>query len=66
MPTPQEFDKSLIKYQYVNIGVWTDFHQNYSHRGEKVNLGRVEKNEGSRGPRGGEGEDIFPVPRTKD
>jgi len=31
-----------------------------------VNLGRVEKNEGSRRPRGGEGEDIFQAPRTKD
>ena len=40
--------------------------RNYSHRGEKVNLGRVEKNEGSRGLRGGEGEDVSQEPRTKD
>lgn len=44
--------------------VWDDSQQNYAHRGEKVNLGRVEQNQGSRGRRGGEGEDISQGLRT--
>ena len=50
--------KSLIKYQYLNISVWADSQQNYAHRGEKVNLGRVEKNEV--GDEGEEREKMFP------
>jgi len=56
----------FFPFTYLNISVWDDSQQNYAHRGEKVNLGRVEQNEGSRGRRGGEGEDIFQAPRTKE